>query len=164
MALCGACGGPAKYAVVGSPLASATDGLLQVEPVEGGEQMLSLVLDRLPVPSRLGEGATVYVGWVVSLEDVTTKAGVLEYDAETRQGRLTATTALTSFTLVVTAEESADVASPSDRVVADRFVGERPATDEESDEARALRERRERHAARERREAANDQRGAAEDR
>lgn len=160
-----ACGGPAKYAVVGSPLASATDGLLQVETIEGGQQMLTLVLDRLPPASRMAEEATVYVGWLVSGEDVTTSVGALEYDAETRQGRLTATTSLTTFTLVVTAEASATPSSPSDRIVADRFVGERPDAGEETAEERERRERRERRDARERREEMNERdRGAGIDR
>jgi hypothetical protein len=118
-----ACGGPSEYAVVGSPRAAGTDGLLQIEEIEGGNRMLTLVLDHLPPPARLGEGLTVYAVWVVPANGSPTKVGTLEYDQDARQGRLMATTPHARFTLKVTAESDANAVTPSDVVVADREVG-----------------------------------------
>ncbi|MCB9602679.1 MAG: hypothetical protein H6721_23440 [Sandaracinus sp.] len=117
------CGGPSEYAVVGSPRAAGTDGLLQIEEIEGGNRMLTLVLDHLPPPARLGEGMTTYAAWVVPNGGSATKAGNLEYDEDARQGRLMATTPHARFTLKVTAESDAAAVTPSDVVVADREVG-----------------------------------------
>ena len=117
------CGGPSEYAVVGSPRAAGTDGLLQLEAIEGGNRMLTLVLDHLPPPARIAEGMTTYAVWVVPANGTATKAGNLEYDEDARQGRLMATTPHTRFTLKVTAESAADAVTPSDVLVADREVG-----------------------------------------
>ncbi len=117
------CHGPSEYAVVGSPRAAGADGLLQVEEIEGGNRMLTLVLDHLPPPARLGEGLTTYAAWVTPIGGAATKAGNLEYDEDARQGRLTATTPHGRFTLAVTAESDAAAVTPSDVVVADREVG-----------------------------------------
>lgn len=117
------CGGPSEYAVVGSPRAAGTDGLLQLEEIEGGNRMLTLVLDHLPPPSRLAEGMTAYAVWVVPANGTPTKAGNLEYDEDARQGRLMATTPHAQFTLKVTAEADGTAVTPSDVLVADREVG-----------------------------------------
>ncbi|HJL06736.1 MAG TPA: hypothetical protein RMH85_33550 [Polyangiaceae bacterium LLY-WYZ-15_(1-7)] len=124
LALAAACGGPAEYAVVGSPRATATDGILQLEEAEGGERLLTLVLDRLPPPADIAEGMTTYVAWLDPTEGEPTKLGALEYDAAAERGRLMATTALPAFTLRVTAEASAEVERPSDLLVARRRVAE----------------------------------------
>ncbi|NCQ59871.1 MAG: hypothetical protein GW913_04265 [Myxococcales bacterium] len=117
------CGGPAEYGLVGSARAAGTDGTVQVEEIEGGNQMVTLTLDHLPPPARLADGMTTYVVWLTQRGQQPTKAGALDYDEDARTGHMIATTPLTRFTLRITAEENRDVAAPSDLVVAERVVG-----------------------------------------
>ncbi len=119
-----ACGGSSEYVFVGGARAVGMDGVAQVETIEGGNQLVSLRLQHLPPPDRLGSGLTAYVVWFRTADQSPTRAGVLEYDTETREGVLTATTPLTQFSILVTAEEQGDVPAPSDIVVAERAVQE----------------------------------------
>ena len=123
LALSAGCGGPSEYALVGSARAAGTDGTVQLEEIEGGNQMVTLTLDHLPPPARLGDGMTVYVVWFMQEGGQPAKAGALEYDEDARTGHMIATTPLTQFTLRITAEESRDVTAPSDLTVAEQTVG-----------------------------------------
>lgn len=117
------CGGSSEYAMVGTARAAGTDGTVQVETIEGGNRLVTLSLEHLPPPDRLGDDMTVYVVWFIGEDAPATKAGVLAYDADSRQGTLTATTPLEAFTVRVTAEVDRNAGSPSDIVVAERQVG-----------------------------------------
>ena len=117
-----ACGGSSEYVFVGGPRAVGLDGVAQVETVEGDNQLVSLRLRHLPPPERMGENLTAYVVWFVADDHPTTRAGVLQYDEETREGALTATTPLTRFNILITAEAQGDVPQPSDVVIAQRAV------------------------------------------
>ena len=118
----GACGGSGEYVFVGGPRAVGLDGIAQVETVEGDNQLVSLRLEHLPPPERMGENLTAYVVWFTADDHPTTRAGVLQYDEDTRAGALTATTPLTRFNILITAEEQGDVPQPSDVVIAERAV------------------------------------------
>ncbi len=116
------CGGPTEYAVVGSARAAGADGTVEVEEIEGGNNLVTLTLNHLPPPDRLGNGMTVYVLWVVGEGAAPTNAGRLEYDPDERTGKGVATTPLHAFEIKVTAEESVEVGSPSEIVVATQEV------------------------------------------
>ncbi len=118
-----ACGGSQEYVIVGTARAAGADGSITVEEIEGGNRLVTVHLQHLPPPDRLGEGLSTYVVWIVPEGGEPTKAGKLAYDAEVREGRVMATTPEGAFTLKVTAEESADVATPSEVVVAQQQVG-----------------------------------------
>ena len=120
--LASGCGGPAEYALAGSPRAAGADGLISVEEIEGGNRLVTVSVDHLPPATRLGEELTTYVVWFVG-NGGAVKAGQLVYAEDTRQGQMHATTPLREFTLKITAERAADVAAPSDVVVADRQIG-----------------------------------------
>lgn len=118
-----ACGGTSEYVIVGTARAAGTDGTITVEEIEGGNHLVTIALQHLPPPERLGEGLTTYVVWIVPAEGQATKAGKLDYDPETREGRVMATTPEESFTVKVTAEEGPDVAEPGEVVVAQKQIG-----------------------------------------
>ncbi len=118
-----ACGGSSEYVIVGTARAAGADGSVTIEEIEGGNRLVTVHLQHLPPPDRLGEGLTTYVVWIVPEGADATKAGKLAYDAEVREGRMMATTPEGAFTLKVTAEESADVNEPSDVVVAQQQIG-----------------------------------------
>jgi hypothetical protein len=117
-----ACGGGTQFALVGTAEVDGTYGAIEVEPVEGGGSALTVVLDELPRPERLGEGVVAYVAWIEPPSGEPTRVGALAYDAEARQGTVTATTPLREFRFVVTAEQTDGPASPADLVVADKHI------------------------------------------
>jgi len=117
-----ACGGSSEFIFVGGPRTVGMDGVAQVETVEGGNRLVSLQLQHLPPPERLGEGLSAYVVWFRAEDQAPVRAGVLEYDPETREGALTATTPMADFTILVTAEAEGNAPSPSEIVVAERAI------------------------------------------
>ncbi len=116
-----ACGGPTAYAVTGTSRAAGADGTIQVETIEGGNQMVTVVIDHLPPPERLR--AQVYAVWIRRPGGAPTKAGMLEYDEDARSGRMWATTPHARFRLLITAEADDGTVSPSDIIIADRMCG-----------------------------------------
>ncbi len=123
VALAAACGGPSEYMMQGNQRAAGADGMIQVERIEGGNRMVTLAIDHLPPPARLGPEMTSYAVWFQDAGRAPQKAGVLDYDDDTRSGSLMATTPLSRFTVKVTAERDQRSISPSDLVVATRLVG-----------------------------------------
>lgn len=120
------CGGPKQYAIVGTPRAPGAEGTVSVKNIEGGNRMVSVSISHLPPPSRLGEDMSTYVVWVVPPDGKPTKAGVLEYDKESRQGNVRATTPSKRFSVKITAEKDRAVGSPGKIVVAERQTGGSP--------------------------------------
>lgn len=119
-----ACGGPTEYAIVGTARAAGSDGTVQVEPIEGGNTMVTVAIDHLPPVERLGPNLSVYAVWFVPPGRTAEKAGILDYDPSERTGRMMATTPHRHFTLQITAEPDATTVSPSDVVVARRVIGD----------------------------------------
>ena len=116
------CGGPSEYAVTGTERAAGADGTVMVERIEGGNYLVTLDLEHLPPPDRLGSGLTTYVVWFVPENAQATMAGRLEYDADERTGQMRATTPLTNFDVTITAERADAVGSPGEVVVMRRRV------------------------------------------
>ncbi|MEM9189584.1 MAG: hypothetical protein AAGF12_10445 [Myxococcota bacterium] len=117
------CGGPDEYAVTGTDRAAGADGMVVVETIEGGNRMVRVDINHLPPPSRLGDGLATYVVWFRAPDNTSTMASALEYDEDERTGTATATTPMTQFTVVVTAERDTSIAEPGDIVVARQEVG-----------------------------------------
>lgn len=115
-----ACGGPHRYAVVGSD-GSERDGTVTIERIEGGQSLVTVALDELSPPDRMGDGLSSYVVWFIGRDRAgraqVVRGGELDYDAERRQGLMHATTPLQAFELKITAERGPSVTSPSDAVV-----------------------------------------------
>ena len=117
------CGGPAQYFLIGHDKAAAADGVVEVEKIEGGNSMVTITLKHLLPPERVDSSAKTFVAWFyIPGKEAPIKAGTLGYSAETREGKLMATTPEKKFTIKVTAEQSANVTAPSDHVVAKQRV------------------------------------------
>ena len=95
---------------------------MTVERIEGGDQLVTLSLEQLPAPSRLDPAMRTYVVWFEDGEPE--RAGELVYEPAVREGRLHAERSGGRFRILITAERSADVASPSEHVVVDQWVDE----------------------------------------
>lgn len=117
------CGGPSEYALVGTARAAGTDGTVTVEEIEGGNNLVTIQLEHLPPPERLGENLKVYVLWISSPNAPAQLESKLEYDPDTREGTAMATTPFNKFTVRITAEKSVQVSTPSEVVVAKRQIG-----------------------------------------
>lgn len=116
-----ACGGASSYELKGRTTAPGTDGQVVVERIEGGNKLVSLSLDHLVPPSRLGPGLQIFAVWFVGPTGAQL-AGQLLYDEDTRRGHLSATTPMGKFKLMVTAEKGPGATKPGDVVVTTRRV------------------------------------------
>jgi len=116
------CAGPAKYQVTGSGRAPDADGRITVEKAEGGNSMVTLDVNHLAPPDRMESGATTYVVWFQKQGQPAMRAGQLGYDKGKRAGTMRATTTNRQFDVLVTAEASGVVPSPSDVVIFQKQV------------------------------------------
>ena len=120
------CGGRSwSNEVVGSQRDPGAEGRIQVERIEGGNRLVTASLEHMTPPERLGAGITAFVMWFRDPRGQSTKAGLLDYDADSRTARSTATTPMNEFTVIVSAERNGDVVEPSENVI---FT--QPVTDE----------------------------------
>ena len=109
--------GPSTQQARGTERAAGADANVTIENIEGGNRMVVLVVDHLPPPERVAAGHTRYVMWFSKAGQTSVMASTLEYDPGSRRGRARATTPLTGFEIVVTAERAAASATPSEHVV-----------------------------------------------
>lgn len=115
-------GGSWSYNVVGTSRDPGAEGTVQVEAIEGGNRLVTATLSHMTPPERLGNGLTTYVMWFRDPHGHSTKAAHLEYNEGDRTARATATTPLTRFRLVVTAERNNNTAEPSENVIFNQRV------------------------------------------
>ena len=125
-----ACGGPLRAPLSGQVAGEGVAGVVTLEPVEGHQRLVTVALEGLPPPGRVGPALASYVVWFVApaagrQPERPFRAGELIYRPERREGRLHAVTGLERFQLRITAERSARTASPSEHVVVDQWVGDR---------------------------------------
>ena len=120
-----ACAGPVRLPLAGQGDHGAVRGLVTVEPIEGGERLVTVSASELPPPGRLDPDLRTYVVWFTAGEDeAPVRVGELIYEPEYREGRLHAETPLERFQLEITAERSGDAATPSDHVIVTQWVDE----------------------------------------
>ncbi|MCK6548270.1 hypothetical protein L6R52_20655 [Myxococcota bacterium] len=113
-----ACAGTLKYQVPGTKALGADLHVLADVNESANLTKLELSAVNLAPPDRISAGATAYVVWSRrNAESPWTRLGALEYDADTRTAKLSATTPETAFDLLVTAESMATAASPSPEAV-----------------------------------------------
>lgn len=122
-----ACGGPLEYAVRGTPTAADADAKI-VADVNSKTVIttVNIEAEHLAPPDRLAPGATSYVVW--ARKDSSSewqRIGSLNYDADKRTGTLEhATVPLTSFDLIVSAENQNAPKSPSPTVVIQQKIAD----------------------------------------
>lgn len=115
--LAAGCGGARQFTMRGTQRDPGADGQLQVERIDGGNQLLTFTGRNMTPPDRLGSGLTRYVLWVRTASSPATLEANLQYDPDSRTGRATATTPHQRFTVLITAERAAETSTPSDVVV-----------------------------------------------
>lgn len=118
-----ACAGPVRLPLAGQGDHDAVRGLVTVEPIEGGERLVTVSTTALPPPGRLHPELRTYVVWFKADEEAI-RAGELIYEPEYGEGRLHAATPLERFQLEITAERSGDATTPSDHVIVTQWVDE----------------------------------------
>lgn len=111
------CGGARNYTVRGSQRDPGADGRVQVERIDGGNQLITFTGTNMTPPDRLGSGFTRYVLWVRTASAPATMEANVAYDPDSRSGRATATTPHQRFTVMITAERAAETSTPSDAVI-----------------------------------------------
>ncbi len=116
-----ACGGPKQYELLGTPTAPGTDGIIQLEEVEGNNHLLTITLRNLVPPRRLDGNLRSYAVWL-QVPGQAIRAGNLEYNDKSRQGTLVATTPYTKFTLLITAERSDTPNRPGNTIVIEQKI------------------------------------------
>lgn len=116
------CGGPQEFVITGTSRALQADGLITVSEIEGN-RLVEIEMENLTPPSRY-DGATVYVVWFKAPNQEATMAGSLEFDEDDRTGQMRATTPLSRFEVLITAEQNTSRSQPSETVIATQRVGE----------------------------------------
>ena len=105
------------YVAHGQDRAAGADGDISIERQETGNFVVETAVDNLLPPERFGDGLSTYVVWFQGPEDRPHRVGHLSYDERDRSGEMMATTAYSSFNVIITGEMAADVVSPSENVV-----------------------------------------------
>ena len=116
-ALAAGCGGARNYTVRGSQRDPGADAQLQVERIDGGNNLITFTGRNMTPPDRLGSGYTRYVIWVRTGTAPAQMEANVAYDPSSRSGRATATTPHQRFTVMVTAERAQETGTPSDAVI-----------------------------------------------
>jgi hypothetical protein len=119
MALAG-CGGPSEHTVQGTQLAPGVDAHITAA-VDSDDATTRLAVDvvHLPPPERIEAGSQHFVVWQrPSSAAPWRRVGVLDYDAESREGGLAETTVpYANFELLISVERQSSPRSPSSAVV-----------------------------------------------
>jgi len=90
----------------------AAVGKVKVAEEKDGNSKVKVEVDHLAPPSSVDEDASAYVVWLKPDSGAAQNVGVLTVDKD-RKGKLETKTAFKTFQVFVTAEESANVTSPS---------------------------------------------------
>lgn len=115
-------GGSWSYNVTGTSRDPGAEGTVQVERIEGGNRLVTVTLRHMTPPARLGANLSTFVMWYRDTRGQSTKASLLEYDPESRTARATATTPMSRFIVIVTAERNGAVVEPSENVIFNQRV------------------------------------------
>ena len=125
LGLLSACAGPVRLPLAGHGAHRGVQGLVTVEPIEGGDRLVTVSASSLPPPARLDPELRTYVVWFTASENERpVRVGELIYEPQYGEGRLHAETPLERFRLEITAERSGDAATPSDHIIVTQWVGE----------------------------------------
>ena len=111
---------PTRIGFAGTPLATSASGEATIEPARGATQIRSR-FDDLPAPQTFGAQYLTYVVWAISPDGRAQNLGELMLDAS-NDAKLTTSTPLQTFALIVTAEPYYSVTQPSEVVVMENVV------------------------------------------
>ncbi|WP_437578096.1 hypothetical protein [Sorangium sp. So ce887] len=119
MALAG-CGGPSERTVQGTQLAPGTDAHITADiDSDAATTRLTMHVVHLAPPERIAAGSKQFVVWQrPSAETPWQRVGVLDYNRNSRNGKLAETTVPhASFELLITVEQQSSPLSPSSAAV-----------------------------------------------
>jgi hypothetical protein len=111
-----------SYNVISTQRAPGGTGTVQVERIEGGNRLVTVSFQHVVPPELLGAGLTTLVMWFRDARGQSTKASLLEFDPSSRTARATATTPMSTFALIITAERNGTVVEPSENVLFNQRV------------------------------------------
>jgi outer membrane protein OmpA-like peptidoglycan-associated protein len=115
-------GGSTKVDLKGTDLAAGASGEAKVQAkAKAGLTNLEITVEGLTPPSKLGAEYLTYVLWAVTPDGRTGNAGELLIN-KNGEGKLNATTAAQTFSLIITAEPYFAVRVPSEMVVLDTEI------------------------------------------
>jgi outer membrane protein OmpA-like peptidoglycan-associated protein len=115
-------GGSTKVDLKGTDLAAGASGEAKVQAkAKAGLTNLEVTVEGLTPPSKLGAEYLTYVLWAVTPDGRTGNAGELLIN-KNGEGKLNATTAAQTFSLIITAEPYFAVRVPSEMVVLDTEI------------------------------------------
>ncbi len=106
---------PTKIDFAPTPVLTGAKGEATIEP-KRGSTLISAHFSNVPPPTRFGPQYLTYVVWAISPEGRAQNLGELSLDGGNK-GKLSTSTPLQSFALIVTAEPYYSVTQPSDVVV-----------------------------------------------
>ncbi|WP_438040087.1 hypothetical protein [Sorangium sp. So ce128] len=119
MALAG-CGGPSEQTIQGTRLAPGADAHITADiDSDAATTRLLVNVVHLSPPERIEAGSTHFVVWQrPSSESPWRRVGVLDYNAESRRGKLAGMTVPhADFELLITVEKQSSPRSPSSAAV-----------------------------------------------
>lgn len=117
LALGSGCAAPLKLSATSK--SPSTDAWLTVTGDANNNSIISIKVEHLPPPARLGPGLKTYVVWVESTDGAfIANVGMLSVN-EQQTGSITTTTPLREFLVKITAEQGGTAMTPSSTVVAE---------------------------------------------
>ncbi|MEM7160130.1 MAG: hypothetical protein AAF799_45250 [Myxococcota bacterium] len=117
-----ASGCASRYKLDAEPPAYAAKAKIKVKVNKTENREMTVRIDHLAPPSRIGPNLRGYVVWIHVPGHGTSKAGLLDYNERRRRGTLKATTPHPKFEVIVTLEDDLSVAQPSERVIVRKLV------------------------------------------
>ena len=115
---------PTRIGFRGTPLLADARGEATVQ-VKRGSTIVDARFSKVPPPTRFGPQFLTYVAWAISTDGRAQNLGEISLSASDK-GKLSASTSLQAFAIIVTAEPYYSVSQPSDVVVMENEV--RPET------------------------------------
>lgn len=95
----------------------STDAWLTVTGDENNNSVISIKVEHLPPPARLGPDLKTYVVWVLSTDGAFVANVGMLYVNEEQKGSMSTTTPLREFLVRITAEQGGAAMNPSSTVV-----------------------------------------------
>jgi len=112
---------PTRIEFAPTPLLTGSRGEATIEP-KRGSTLINAHFNSVPAPTRFGRQYLTYVVWAISPEGRAQNLGELSLDSSGK-GKLSTSTPMQTFALIVTAEPYYSVSQPSDVVVLENQIG-----------------------------------------
>jgi hypothetical protein len=116
------CGADGRYVVIGTARAQSASGTVEVDELDAGSTQVSIHLEHLYPPNRLGRNLTRYGVWFVPPTGTPIYGGELKFDRDERTGDLTATSPFRKFSVRVTGEPQDRSPAPSQFEIATQEI------------------------------------------